>query len=57
MRCVCKVVLGFDWNVIEDAHAAGQHLTSFEGDPNFVDEAAIADVDPRDPPTPGPPPA
>ena len=23
MRCVCKTVPGFDWNVIEDAHADG----------------------------------
>ncbi|XP_048503754.1 uncharacterized protein LOC125499330 [Beta vulgaris subsp. vulgaris] len=54
MRCVCKTVPGFDWNVIEDAHAAGQHLSPFEGDPNFADEDAIADVDPREPTTPGP---
>ncbi|XP_048497592.2 uncharacterized protein LOC104903513 [Beta vulgaris subsp. vulgaris] len=54
MRCVCKTVPGFDWNVIEDAHAAGQHLSPFEGDSNFADEDAIADVDPREPTTPGP---
>ncbi|XP_048498965.1 uncharacterized protein LOC125496928 [Beta vulgaris subsp. vulgaris] len=48
IRCVCKTVPGFDWNVIEDAYAAGQHLSPFEGDPNFADEDAIADVDPRD---------
>ena len=47
MRCACKSVPGFDWNVIEDAHAAGQHLSLFEGDPNLADEDAIADADPR----------
>ncbi|KMT01945.1 hypothetical protein BVRB_9g209660 [Beta vulgaris subsp. vulgaris] len=57
MRCVCKTVPGFDWNVIEDAHAAGQHLSPFEGDPNFAEEDAIADVDPREPTTPRPPPS
>ena len=51
MRCVCKVVPGFDWNVVEDAHAAGQYLTPFEGNPNF------ADVDPREPLTSRPPPS
>ena len=54
MRCVCKTVPGFDWNVIENAHVAGHHLSPFEGDPNFADEDAIADVDPRDS---GPPPS
>ena len=49
MRCVCKTVPGFDWNVIEDAYAVGHHLTPFERDPNFADEDAIADVDPREP--------
>ena len=57
MRCVCKAIAGFDWNVIEDVHAVGQHLTTFEGDPNFADEDAIADVDPRHPPMQGPPPS
>ncbi|KMT12706.1 hypothetical protein BVRB_4g088040 [Beta vulgaris subsp. vulgaris] len=44
MRCVCKTVPDFDWSAIEDAYAAGQHLSPFEGGPSFADEDAIADV-------------
>ena len=57
MRCVCKAIPGFDGNVIKDAHAVGQDLTPFQGDPNFADEDTITDVDLRDPSTQGPPPS
>ena len=46
MRCARKFDPQIDRNVIEVAHAEGQHLTSFEVD-LIADENDIGDADPR----------